>query len=384
MKYKRSDKDLMKSQAETFPPEFSRRTFITSVSAASLGVLFGACGKDPASPEGEKEKNPDSTPTGPSVVAVESVNSYSRAVIKNKVQKVIEGIGGLGDIIKSGDKVAIKINLTGGVNPARKVVRDYGMSPGETFWTHPEVLRAVCELVIDAGAAKITVVESIYDQQSYADYGYKAIVESVDATFVDLNNPAPYSGFVTQSVGKNYNIYKSFPHNPVLHEIDAFISLAKAKRHWGAGVTHSMKNLVGTIPAAQFSVNGSSHRAAIHEHPRGNRDLVRVVLDLNHARPIHLAVTDAIKTAANGEGPWIDGFGLTAYDTILASKDPVAADSIATKVMGLDPMAADGEGPWGGSMPATDNYLKLAQEQGLGVCDPGNITVVGTLPSSQS
>ena len=68
------------------------------------------------------------------------------------------------------------------------------MSPGETFWTHPEVLRAVCELVIDAGAAKITVVESIYDQQSYADYGYKAIVESVDATFVDLNNPAPYSG----------------------------------------------------------------------------------------------------------------------------------------------------------------------------------------------
>ena len=114
MKYKRSDKDLMKSQAETFPPEFSRRTFITSVSAASLGVLFGACGKDPASPEGEKEKNPDSTPTGPSVVAVESVNSYSRAVIKNKVQKVIEGIGGLGDIIKSGDKVAIKINLTGG------------------------------------------------------------------------------------------------------------------------------------------------------------------------------------------------------------------------------------------------------------------------------
>ena len=142
-------------------------------------------------------------------------------------------------------------------------------------------------------------------------------------------------------------------------------------------MTHAMKNLVGTLPASQYGINGSSTRQAIHNHSdkldkNKNSNLCRVVLDLNSANKIHLAVNDAIKTADNGEGPWNKGFAPVVYNKLITSKDPVAADAISTKVMGFDPMAADRQGPFSktslpGSFDGTDNYLRIAEEVGLGV-----------------
>ena len=53
--------------------------------------------------------------------------------------------------------------------------------------------------------------------------------------------------------------------NAVFDELDCFISLPKAKQHVSAGVTHAMKNLVGTLPRAMYSSNGSN-RNKIHSH----------------------------------------------------------------------------------------------------------------------
>jgi len=48
---------------------------------------------------------------------------------------------------------------------------------------------------------------------------------------------------------------------------------------------------------------------------------------------------------------------------ILASGDQVAIDAIAAKMMGFDPLSID--------------YIRLAQDQGLGVGDPREIEIVG-------
>ena len=289
---------------------------------------------------------------------------------------MLDALGGLGDMIKPGDRVGIKINLTGEIYSAQKAQRQFGLPPQELYWTHPEILRAVGELLKDAGAGKIIVVESIYNQESYETYGYKEAVDYLGAEFVDTNEPAPYADYMDKAVGDGWNVFESFPQNAILHEVDCFVSLPKSKRHVGAGITNSMKNLVGTIPAKKFSINGSSHRAAIHAN--GNGQLVRTILDLNKARPIHLAVCDAIKTAKNGEGPWNSGFAPDEFNTLVVSKDPVAADSVATLVIGCDPMAPDGRKPWGQDLPDTDNYLKLAQEQGMGIYDLDQIEIINT------
>ena len=97
-----------------------------------------------------------------------------------------------------------------------------------------------------------------------------------------------------------------------------------------------------------------------------------LVLDLNRARPINLAVVDAIKTTLGSEGPWNGDLKPAAFNRLIISKDPVAADAISTKTIGFDPMADDNTPTW----KDTDNYLRIAEESGMGIHDTNKIEVV--------
>jgi uncharacterized protein (DUF362 family) len=351
----------------------SRRRFLSTLGVAATGVVIGGCSK-----KSPTEPDPTPVPEGASKVATAEVTSYDQTKIRQAIETMFNDLDGLGDIIKSGDKVGIKINLTGGNGSASSYQRSSGLPVGETYWTNPEVLRAVGELVKDAGAGEIYIVEAIYDWESFNNYGYKQVSDALGATFCDLNQKAPYSDYAVRSVGDQALIYSSLTQNGILNDFDCFISLPKAKRHLGAGVTHGMKNLVGTLPVPPGIYNaGQSNRAAIHQHRSydGNPDsnLCRVILDLNHATPIQLVVDDAVKTVLGSEGPWNRDMVPMSFNRLIASKDPVAADSISTKVIGYDPMAADMKTPF----PTSINYLKLASQQGMGNYDLKMIEVVG-------
>ncbi|MDX1741855.1 MAG: DUF362 domain-containing protein, partial [Rhodothermales bacterium] len=280
----------------------TRRRFLTNMNAAVAGVMLG----------GPVVRNvlAESTAGTSSIVSLARVTDYDRDVIRSAIEAMFSSLGGLDDIIRPGDHVGIKINLTGGNSWATIYSSQTGgMHPGETFWTHPEILRAVGELLVDAGARQITVIEAIYDSESYYNWGYYDIAQHFGANFVDLNQTAPYSDYAIRSVGSDAFIYPDFTQNGILDDLDCVVSLAKSKRHNGAGVTHGMKNLVGTLPVPTgLYNNGQGHRAGIHERYDldGNiySNLRRVVLDLNHATPIHLVVNDAVKTVLGGEGPW--------------------------------------------------------------------------------
>jgi hypothetical protein len=92
------------------------------------------------------------------------------------------------------------------------------------------------------------------------------------------------------------------------------------------------------------------------------------------ARPVNLSVIDGIKNAVGGEGPWNPTFTPSEYDFLLAGKDPVATDSIATLIMGLDPEAEQLVLPTG---LFTDNHLWLANQKGLGTNILEEIELVG-------
>ena len=84
-------------------------------------------------------------------VAVTQAETYERAPIKRKVQDLFDSLGGIGDVLKGGNRVAIKINPTGGSGSAFSP-KFQGVPITESMCTHPGVLRAVGELVVDCGA----------------------------------------------------------------------------------------------------------------------------------------------------------------------------------------------------------------------------------------
>lgn len=304
-------------------------------------------------------------------MAIAGAVSYDRKLIREWVRDVLDGIGGLGDVVSAGDRVAIKVNLTGGTN----VKPLPGVSAVDSYVTHPEVVRALGEYVRDAGAREIYIVEAVYEWDSYVEWGYEEVAEGLDATLIDLNDTRPYNDFASTPVGDGWFIYKEFTFNHILEEVDAFISVPKMKCHWSCGVTHSLKNLIGLVPARFYRTDPRhNHRSGFHgtEQEMGVR-LPRVIVDLNRARPVDLALIDGIKTAEGGEGPWIETMAPLEPGVLIAGKDPVAADAVATAAMAFDPTDTYTRGPF----LRSDNHLNIAHEVGLGTNRLDEIEVVG-------
>ena len=130
----------------------------------------------------------------------------------------------------------------------------------------------------------------------------------------------------------------------------SIVHLPTVKCHIYTTTTGAMKNAFGGL------LNTKRH----YTHSWIHQTLVDL---LKIQKEIHtglFAVMDGT-TAGNGTGPRI--MEPVRKDVILASGDQVAIDAIAAKMMGFDPLELD--------------YIRLAQEQGLGVGDPREIEIVG-------
>jgi uncharacterized protein (DUF362 family) len=356
----------------------SRREFLRAAGLAAAGAVAAGCQTPEPTPQPTPE--PTAAPTATEVVsasppkpkvAIASTRDYDRKAIYAQVRDLLDGIGGLGDVVGSGDRVAIKTNLTGGIS-AKPLP---GIAPIDSYITHPEVVRALGELLRDAGASRIMIVEAVYEWASYTEWGYEEIAEDIGALLIDLNDTIPYRDFAQTPVGENAYIYGDFTFNHILEEVDAFVSVSKLKNHWWAGVTHTMKNLFGLVPARFYRLSEEhNYRSAFHgEGEIATTRIPRVIMDLNRARPIHLGLIDGIKTAQSGEGPWIESMSAIEPGILIAGKDVVATDAVATATMGYDPTAERPTPPF----IRGDNHLNLAYELGLGTNRLEEIEVVG-------
>lgn len=350
---------------------FSRQEFLGTVGLTSAGLLVAPI--LPRANAAIRESTAYSTQ-----VAVTQADNYNRQLIKQKVQHLFESIGGISDVVKPGDKVAIKINLTGGSGSALSSRLD-GKPITESMWTHPEVLRAVSELIIDCGvnANDIYFVEALWDAESYNNFGYSDVQQSLGTRMVNLNSKEPYLDFIEKEVGEKRFFYSSFKLNQILADVDVYISIPKMKQHFNAGVTHSLKNQIGIVPLQFYATPGApDYRARLHEEGGDTgTHLPYSICDLNLARPVHLAVIDGIKNAIGGEGVWNPTFKTAEYHVLLAGKDPVATDSIASYLMGNDPEAQQLKLPEGNG--SCKNYLALLHDKGIGTNQLSEIDIVG-------
>jgi len=366
----------------------SRREFLGALGVTSAGALLGACSraKSPVAPATDAAKagsvagivrHPLRIDGGPVKVATANVSTYDHDALRRNLESMFDALGGISDVV-GGKTVGMKVNLTANQSDP---IYGYKISPCELYWTHPEVVRVVGELARDAGAGQLTIIEAPYDPKFYKDYGFEEVADSLGATLVNLNKVEPYASFVDRAVGANWLIYEKFTQNAILNDIECVISFPKPKEHDGAGFTNAMKNLVGTLPLGGYG-GKDTWRSQIHQHREydnnTNSNLRRVVLDLNGATRIHFAVADAIKTALGAEGPWGRNFKPASFNKLIAGKDVVAVDSVSCQVIGFDPMAADDTGVFKDGI----NYLRLAQEKGMGTYDLSQIEVVDATVST--
>jgi len=224
--------------------------------------------------------------------------------------------------------------------------------------THVDAVRAILDFLIPHIKKPIIVGEGGHHLtfDGYKNAGYLELEKSYDIKLVDLNRDK-----------FEYRYVFGVEHNPLPVRISStcldpnvfIISAAQMKTHNYVLVTLSLKNVLLGCPLKDEK---SNDKALLHTG-------ATAVNDICHFNMFHvaqdvfpdLAVIDGFE-AMEGNGPaW--GTPLKAR-LALASLDAVAADTVATKIMGFDPKRV--------------LYLASMNEAGMGQGDLDKISVVGT------
>jgi len=366
-------------------PYCSRRQFLKATGAVAGTAVFTPLFNVPVSAAGTRR------PSSP--VSINRCKVYDVEALVQKLQRMADQLGGLNQLANK--TVAVKVNLTGDVHQGFD-----GLPAGRTYHVHPNLVLALALVLDKAGVRRVRFLEGTYQLGSFerylndAGWNVKALGRlNAKVEYEDTRNLGQGKRYHEVKVPWGGSLYRAYLLNHSYVDCDTYISLAKLKNHATAGVTLSMKNNFGITPTALYSQSNhnenstSARMRVIHEGaekpatgvsaevPRAPRALShrvpREVVDAVGIRPIDLAIIDGIETVSGGEGPWIK-LRRRQPGLLLAGRNPVCTDAIATAVMGYDPMAADSTGPFPGT-----NHLNLAAALGIGTNNPRQIEVRG-------
>ena len=368
----------------------SRRSFIKRLGTAAAGLLVVPYLK----PSGVLAYYHRSSVSSLATVAITNTtntpaDSYifddAGGGVKQKVQYLIDLLNQSGEVtslFSRGKKVVMKINLTGGSGSVGNPMLQ-GVPITEAQWTHPAVVRAVAQIIIDAGvsAGDITIADSLGSADTFSNSAfqeYRAVQTALGCNLVDLSKGT----FVDISTGSGYFNYPSLTMNQMLRDTDVYVSIPKLKQHAEAGLTCSLKNQVGSVPQSLYETASIHYRRqALHSPTNGSSAtyLPRSICDLNAARPVHFAVVDGIRNARGGEGVWNPTFVPYQSHVLFAGLEPVATDSVGASLMGLNCEAEKLPLPARSSYGDTecDNYLALLNTKGVGTNQMSQIQTVG-------
>src|SRR5262245_5597596 len=103
---------------------------------------------------------PTTTSSYQATAAIGQINTYEVSQLRTKLQEMFQQLGGLADVIRPGARVTIKPNLTG------NTWSDASLPAPATdlFVTHPALVQVLSELLIDAGAGQIRIVDGLGDE----------------------------------------------------------------------------------------------------------------------------------------------------------------------------------------------------------------------------
>jgi uncharacterized protein (DUF362 family) len=267
--------------------KITRRVFIKQ-GIYLAGGLLGGMGLGPAA-TGAVAK--------PDIFVVQGTNYYDNTI------KAIDGLGGINRIVSKDSRVGLLVNHSF-LNIGAHV--------------HPDMTVAIVRMCFDAGAKDIILIKSPswgYFRRARSDKQAKDVIRMLKSPSGDYKT-VPIKGAIAL---KNADIMKD------LLECDVFINTAIVKSHAATFITAVLKNMMGSAP---FSTCSRFHRSDKYH-------LAQCIADINLVRRPDLCVMDATEVLATG-GPRGPG-RVKRPHKVFAGRDPVAVDTYATRLLGIDP-----------------------------------------------
>ncbi len=272
-----------------------------------------------------------------SKVAVVKCQSYDEKLVLEAVTRGVDLLGGTGAFVKPGEKIVLKPNVLIGSDPDKAVT------------THPSVFKSVGLLFQKAGA-----VIQYGDSPSFGSCesnmrrsGLKQVGDEAGFQVADFDHGREISH------PKALLVKKFTLANGVL-DSDGVFSLPKLKTHGLTRFTGAVKNQFGCVPGF---LKGQFHAKLADPHVFST-----MLVDINTFIRPRLYVMDGIE-GMEGNGP---RNGISRHlGVLLLSKDPIALDAVACKLINLNPEF----------VPTS----KPGEKSGLGTYHYENIDILGEL-----
>jgi uncharacterized protein (DUF362 family) len=262
-----------------------------------------------------------------STVAVAEGGDYAAIT-----RRAMAALGGMGAFVKRGDVVVLKPNM------------GWDRAPEFAANTHPLVVRALAEECLAAGARRVKVFDHTCNdpRRCYINSGIQLALKGMKGVEVKQIEPERF-----RKVLLNGQFLKEWELYDEALNANVFINVPIAKHHGLSRLTLGLKNIMGVM---------GGNRGYTH------RNLEVALADVNRVLKSHLTVIDAtrILTAHGPQGGSLAD--VRVLNTIVASRDIVAADAYATTLFGMRP--AD--------IPTT----VAAARRGLGEMDLRRIQVI--------
>ncbi len=227
--------------------------------------------------------------------------------------------------------------------------------------THADAIRGTLDFVKEFSPASMVVAEGAgltHDTfEAYRNFNYLPLEKEYPVSLVDLHKEkdlTPIKVLLTSMEESDIGMIN------LVMEQDCSISIAIPKTHETAIVTNCLKNMMGCILQEDRQKMHGYAPNAPYDFSKSVKVMHENLIRMARVVAPHISVIDGL-IGMEGNGP-IGGDGV-AMNFALASTDFVAADAVAAKIMGFEPLEI--------------GYIYYGDKLGLGVGDMAKIQIVG-------
>lgn len=247
------------------------------------------------------------------------------------VTAALNRFGSINNVVKKGDKVVIKVNMS------------FNRKPEQAATTNPELVETLVRLCRDAGASQVLVLDHTLDngKMCMEKTGIEEAVKRAGGKIKVIDSHGDYE---ERKISRGKNLTYAEISKEVL-DADVFINVPIAKVHNSATATLSMKNLMGIVWD-----RGELHWRGLHQ----------CIADLNTAVRPDLIILDAYRILMTN-GPGGPGEVKDAGEVVIGT-DPVAVDVYGSLLLEKNPERI--------------GYIERASELGLGEMNMDRINIV--------
>jgi uncharacterized protein (DUF362 family) len=250
---------------------------------------------------------------------------------KELLTAALERFGGIGTVVKKGQNVVIKVNMS------------FNRTPDKAAATNPELVKTLVQACFEAGASDVLVLDHTIENPKMCvdSTGMEEAVKRARGKIKTINSKKDYE---RTEIPEGKTLKWADVSTDVLNA-DVFINVPIAKVHNSATTTLSMKNLMGTVWD-----RGEFHLRGLHQ----------CIADLNTCVKPDLIVLDAYRILMT-HGPGGPGEVKDAGEVVVGT-DPVAVDVYGSLLLGKNPEDV--------------RYIAKAADLGIGCMDIDKISTI--------